>query len=261
MAYIGNILVSDRTLNEIKMAIGYPVIKDEFKFIMDDDQIKELVIAPSLETYFQYFPILERIVINIGGGMSTGEYPTPTETLGVIRSQFVPQTNTIFSNLNNNNFYANPFATANSVLSIGGRGGSGGGYGRFGTPNTYGSDLFNYQNRFLVDAQEAMNRVWYLQYDEQQNKVFYKSVTPGTFYFELAKWSRDVETVPIQKRQSFINYTRGMLKKSFANILGMTEGDLPVSIDVDNLNDEGDRLIENEINYWREASSIPMMRG
>lgn len=257
-SYISNINISDRTLNEIKKAIGFPVIQDEFSFIMTEEQIKELVIAPALETFYTYFPLMSSMSIASTGSEAVAEADAPENTIFLMRRQFVPQSSALggASLLQQGMFYGNPFYSASQVLSRGSYG-SGGNYG---TPFSYGNDLNTYQRRFYSESVESSNKVYYIKFDEQTNKVSYKSSIPGTFYFEFGLWSNDTEKIPMHRRQAFIKYAQGLLMKEFANILSFTESDLPVSIDKDYLSDQADKKMEESLQYFREASFIPVMR-
>ena len=258
MSYIENIQISEKSFNEIRTVLGFPVIDTEFETIMSNDDIKNYSIAPALETYFTYFPIPFPISIPVTGSSALQQYDAPENTLGIIREQFVPQSSTIGggSLMQQGMFYGNPFYSSSQVISKGSYGLG----GNFGTPFGYGKELFTYQNKFYNKSLEASNKVYYVKFDDENNQILFKANIPGTFYFEIATFSNDVDKIPIRKRQKFIQYAQGLLLKRFSSILALGESDLPSSLDVDYLNSEGDRLIELAEEYFREASSIPVMR-
>jgi hypothetical protein len=255
--YITNITIAEKTLNEIKKAIGYPVIQSEYDFVMDEDAIKDYIIGPALEEYFQYFPILENRELASAGSNSMVTIDAPDNTFGIFRHQFIPQSSGLPTNnlMNQGIFYDNPFASANNVLTRGGAGGS-----SFGTPFSYDRNLHTYQNRFYAKSIEAMNKVYFWEYHDDTNKLDLKASIPGAWYIQFAKFSNNVDSIPLRKRQSFIRYAQGMLMKQFSFILGLTNGELPVQINYDMLEDKGEKLVEESITYWRESSMIPTIR-
>jgi hypothetical protein len=273
-------IISDSDYNQILGAIGYPVIdNDTFSFLMDKDAILDTVIEPALEMYYSYHPFRFPIKLASTGANSMLSIPTiqegqtvnpdiptlPKEFLGIMRAQFVTSTS---SSPNANNpleqgyFYGNPFFTASQVLSsgssYGGGYGSGGGYG---TPYPLGFENDIYQRRFYLKSIESSNKVYWFKYDPQTKTLYAKSSISGMFYWEIATYNNDVSTIQMgMQKQSFIKYCKGALKLRLAEILGLTESDLPVSIDRDILIDSGDKMMEEALNYWQETASIAIMR-
>lgn len=258
MSYIENIQVSEKTLNEIKTALGYPVIDAELEDILSEQHIKEYVLGPSLETFFTYFPIRFQISIPVTGANAVQEYDAPINTLGLFKYQFVPQSSTIGGSnmMQQGMFYGNPFYSSSQVIS---RGSYGLG-GNFGTPFGYEKELFTYQNRFYNKSIESSNKVVFIQYNDNTRKLEYKANIPGVFSVELATYSSIVEDIPLRYRQKFLQYAKGKLLTNFANIMKLSESDLPSNIDADYLEDKGNTWIEEAETYFREASFIPMVR-
>lgn len=260
MNYIDNILVSDRFISEIKKVIGYPVINEEFSSILSDDDIKSLVIAPTLETFYTFFPIKQPMEISVSGGELLNEIQCPENTLGLVRAQFVSQSSTIQGNLmQTGSFYGNPFFSASQVLSQGASAFSAGA-GRFGTPFKYSFETSTYQRKFYTESIEGSNKAYRINYNENSNTLEVKSSIAGIFYIELALWSNDTDLIPMRRRQYVIKYAQGLLLQHFSGILKLSEADLPSSLDADFLNDKGNELLEEVLTYWREASSFQTMR-
>jgi len=258
MGYIDSIQISEKTLQEIKTVIGYPVIDSEFSAIMTDDQIKQFAIAPALETYFTYFPIAHPVTLPVTGGADIATLDAPENAIGIMRQQFIPQSANVSGGalMQQGMFYGNPFYSSSQVISKGSYGLG----GNFGTPFGYGKELFTYQNKFYTESLEASNTAYYVKFNDNENRIECKSSIPGIFYFEIGVFSNDVERIPIRKRQKFIEYAQGKLLKRFAGILLLSESDLPSTLDSSGLNDEGDRLIEAAETYFRESSTIPVIR-
>lgn len=260
MNYIDNILVSDQFINEIKKVIGYPVVNEEFSTIVSDDDIKSLIIGPTLETFYTYFPIKQSLEISVSGGELLSEIECPQTTLGLVRAQFVSQSSTIQGNLmQTGSFYGNPFFSASQVLSQGSSAFSAGS-GRFGTSFKYSFETSTYQRKFYTESIEGSNKAYRIHYNENNNTLEVKSSIAGIFYIELALWSNDTDLIPMRRRQNVIKYAQGLLLQHFAGILKMTEADLPSSLDADFLNEKGNTLLEEVLTYWREASTFQVMR-
>lgn len=252
---IENIEISEKDFNEIKKCIGYPVITDEFNYIITDEQIKEYSIAPALNEFYRWFPIIIQKAIPVSGGALI-EYECEDTVVGIFKNQFVPATSSYGTaqTMINGLFLMNPFASANQVSypSQNTRG--------FGTPYNYDFSQFAYQNRFLTESQEAMNSGQFVYYDEINNKIQLKSLLSGVFYLELASVSNSVNKIPFRLRPSFIKYAQSLLLENFAFILGLSETELPSSIDIDTLREKSDNYKEEVLTYWREASTGYVLR-
>lgn len=251
-----NIIISDKDFNEIRKAIGYPVITNEFDYIATEEQIKEYSIAPALQEFYRWFPIKKPLEIQVSSNVPT-EIECEEDTIGILLQQFIPSSSSLSSMgdvMNNGIFLGNPFASANqlSMMNQFSRG--------FGTVFNYEFSNFVYQNRFLNESTEAMNSGYYINYDEIQNKVTVKSLLPGVFYLELATVDSDVSKIPFRLKQSFIKYAQSVLLENFVYILGLSETELPSTIDVDRLKEKSDQLKEEVLTYWREASFSPVLR-
>jgi len=256
MSYITDVQIDDKTLKEIKKVIGYPIIDEEFSSILNDIDIIDYCVAPSLETYYTFFPQREELSLVVTGGSDIVEIACPENTLGLVRQQFVSQSSTVggLGNLSQGSFYANPFYTASQVTGQGFSGGS------FGTPFRYGSDTIVYQQKFYNESVEGSNKAYYVKYDENTNTLKLKSTIGGTFFIELATFTNDVSKIPLRKRQSFVKHTQALLLEHFANILKLSESELPSSLDSDAMIDKSEKFLEEVLTYWRESSTIPVLR-
>ncbi len=254
MNRIENITVSEKDLGEVKLVIGYPVIDQEFAHVMTDEQIKDYAIAPALQEFYTYFPMVipKEVPVSSNGLV---EVACEENVIGIYKQYFTALSSTLGSNMMNQGlFLGNPFASASQInySSANSRG--------YGTPYNYDFSLFSYQNRFLSESMEASNSGYYIDYNEIENTLKVKSLVSGTFYIELAAVGNDVSKVPFRLKQSFIKYAQSLLLDRFASILGMSESDLPSSIDVDALREKSTTLKEEVLLYWREASIGYAMR-
>jgi hypothetical protein len=261
MAYIENITISDKSLMEIKATVGGTLLSDEIEYLIEDQQILDYVVAPTLEKFFLYFPILVDFEIyNTASSDLPLEYDAPPRTLGIMRSQFIPLSSSIPNgdpSINSFGIYANPFASANGVLSINGSYGT----SSYSTPYDYGNSNFIYLNRQFQKSLESMNKAYYVRYDELKNKIYLKSDISGRFYLALGTYNDNFESsVPLRLRQSVIQYAQGLYRMRLADFLALNRDGLPFGIDLDELRTRGSELMEKELTYWSQASSIATAR-
>jgi len=257
---IDNIIISDKDYFNILKAIGYPVItEDTLSYLMTKEQIIDLVIEPSLETYYTHFPKRVPLSINSSGSNAIIALTTtdgvPENSFGVARAQFIPQSAAQpgLNPMDNSVFYQNPFYSASQVFSTNGMMG---GPGMYGTPFGYGFETIRYQRMFYTKSLESSNKVYWYKFDVAAKTLYTKSNIGGSFYFELACVDSNIDNIDFIKKQSFLNYCKGMLKTQISEILGLVEMDLPIQLDATRLKEDGDKLIEDNLLYWRESSSI-----
>jgi hypothetical protein len=253
--------INDTTYNQILTAIGFPVVDQEtINPFLTKENIKEYVIKPALVEFSTYFPQRQEISIPVSGTNGVAYYNTDISdrAFSMYYYKFSPASTTTGNGgiMSQGSFYLNPFFSASQVLSIGGPGAT----SRYGTPNSYGSEFNLYQQRFFNRSIESMNKVYYAKWDDQNRRLEIKSSLTGSFEITLALMNTDVEDIEYNRRQSFIRYCKGALKLQLVEILGLSQTDLPVSIETSDLKDDGKELIEKELEYWREASVFPIMR-
>jgi hypothetical protein len=254
--------INDSTYNQILTAIGFPVVdQDTINYLLTKDQIKDYVIKPALVEFSTYFPQRQEISIPVSGTNGVAYYNTDIsdKAFSMYYYKFSPASTTTGNGgiMNQGSFYANPFYSASQVLSIGGAGSASG----YGTPYPRGREQILYQQKFYQKSIETANRVYYAKWDDQNRRLEIKSSLTGSFEIILALINTDVEDIEYNRRQSFIRYCKGALKLQFAEILGLSQTDLPVSIETSDLKDDGKELMEKELEYWREASLFPVMRS
>lgn len=263
MAYIENVSVSDKTLTEIKSAIGWTLIGQELSFLIADNDIKNYVVAPTLETYYNYFPIIQEFTqYNTASSDLPLPYDAPKNTLGVVRQQFVPISSGIPNGdptTNTFGIYANPWASQSAVYSA--NGAWPGGAARYGTPYDYGSNNNIYQSKFFQKSLEQVNKAYYIRYDELENKLYLKSDTSGRFYIQFATFNPSWEDgVMLRQRQYAIKYAQGLFLTKIAQVLSLTRSELPSEIDAPTLKEDGKEMMEEVLQYWQNSSSMPAMR-
>lgn len=261
---IDNVLISERDYNNILTAIGYPVIDTEtLSYLITEDQIKDLVIAPALETFFQFFP--KRTPISISAAGTTGvqeiKENIPSNAFGIVSLQFVSQSASSLgvSVMDAGLFYQNPFFTSSQIYSMGSGGGVGG-TAVYGVPFSYGFETQRFQKLFYAKSLEASTKAYWYRFDPATKTLFLKSNLAGNFYVDFACLENNVDNIDFTKKQSFLRYCKGALKLQIADTLSLVETELPVQLNKDLLKEDGNSLIEKELQYWQEASTIPAMR-
>lgn len=263
MAYIENVSISDKTLIEIKSALGWTLLAQELTYLISDPDIKNYVVAPTLETYYNYFPVIEEFTqYNTASSDLPLPYDAPKNTLGIVRQQFVPISSGIPNGdptTNTFGIYANPWASSSSVYSANGAWPGGG--SRYGTPYDYGSNNNIYQSKFFQKSLEQVNKAYFVRYDELENKLYLKSDTSGRFYIQFATFNPSWEEgVILRQRQYAIKYAQGLFLTKIAQILSLTRSELPSEIDTQTLREEGKEMMEEVVTYWRDVSTIATAR-
>jgi hypothetical protein len=231
---IENIQISDADYHSILAGIGYPALdEDSIYSIITKEQIKELVIEPSLEDYYKFFPKRDTVTVASPGSGAIASFDCTTISgiqapiIGIIKMQFIKQSSSTpgQSIMDNGSFYPNAFFSASQVISVGG---SNFGVGsQYGSPYGYGQESIVYLKRFYTSSVESSNKVY-----------------------------PDIDNIQFTKKRSFINYCKGKLKLQVAETLSLIELDLPAQLNQDALQDKGEKLIEDELTHWRESSSI-----
>jgi len=262
---ISGIIINDSDYHSILQGIGYPALsEDDIYTIISKEQIEELVIEPALEDYYKFFPHRIPVQFQVSGSGAMNEYNIPTtvsgQVIGVLQAKFVPQSSSVpgQSLMDAGSFYQNAFFSASQVLGLGG---SAFGVGSsYGTPYGYGQESLVYLKRFLTSSIESSNKVYYYKYDPYTKKLYYKTNISGVFYFELGITDNNIDNIQFDKKRSFLDYCKGKIKLTVAETLSLIELDLPATLNVDLLQDKGEKLVEDTLNYWRESSSFMGMR-
>ena len=110
MTYLENFSVSDSFLERVKESIGYPLVDaDTLSELFDDNWIKENICAREAEQFFNFFPLVVNVPINVSGTAEVS-VEAPSNCLGIVHSAFVES-----GGGNNNLMSGNPFYTSSIV--------------------------------------------------------------------------------------------------------------------------------------------------
>lgn len=263
---IENVIISDRYLNEIKKAIGYPTINDEFSSMgIDETYIKEMVIAPAMEEYFTYFPKLEKAKVSVGGQSPTS-IDMPSNYLGIIYSQLLGQNQTTngLGSSPTSALYDKIGADIGGVIPFGGLGQNiQAGNGLYGTGLNYGVNAsLGMQMQMLNNGFTKKGFGFRVQPNFDTNKIDIYSTKQGVVEVWIGLYSSDFNTaIEMKYRPYMIKFCQGKLLENIAEILKFETSDLPSSFDQGTIDDRASDLIEEAVTYFREVSSVISQTG
>lgn len=242
--YLENFAVSDSFLSKVKESIGYPLVDEEtLNELFTDDWIKENICGREAETFFNFFPLVVNVPINVSGTAEVS-VEAPSNCLGIVHSAFVES-----GGGNNNLMSGNPFFTS-SIVSV-----SSSIARNYGSPYDFNSWMFSSsQQQFFNKALQNSNKSFYAYFDEIHHKLIAKSTLPGTVSIDAGCYAESVDMIPKRLRTKYLELCQASLAIKFASALRMQNSDLPLSIDVDAIydtyTDKKDVLTE-----WMQANS------
>ena len=242
--YLENFSVSDSFLSKVKESIGYPLVDEEtLNELFTDDWIRENICGREAETFFNFFPLVVNVPINVSGTAEVS-VEAPKNTLGIVHSAFVES-----GGGNNNLMSGNPFYTS-SIVSV-----SSSIARNYGSPFDWNSYYYSAsQQQFFNKALQNSNKSFYAYFDEIHHKLIAKSTLPGTVSIDAGCYAESVDMIPKRLRTKYLELCQASLAIKFASTLRMQNSDLPLSIDVDAIydtyTDKKDDLIE-----WMQTNS------
>ena len=248
--YLENFSVSDSFLSKVKESIGYPLVDtDTLSELFDDNWIKENICGRNAEIFFNYFPLVTNIGVNVSGTAEVS-VDSPKNTLGIVHSAFVES-----GGGNNNLMSGNPFFTS-SIVSV-----SSSIARNYGTAFDWNSYFYSSsQQQFFNKALQNSNKSFYAYFDEIHHKLIAKSTLPGTVSIDAGCYAESVDMIPKRLRVKYLELCQVSLAIKFASTLRMQNSDLPLSIDVDAIydtyTDKKDALIE----WMQQNSTYCIMR-
>lgn len=248
--YLENFSVSDSFLSKVKESIGYPLVDaDTLSEFFDDNWIKENICGREAETFFNFFPLVVNVPINVSGTAEVS-VDAPLNCLGVVHSAFVES-----GGGNNNLMSGNPFYTS-SIVSV-----SSSVARNYGTPFDYNSYYYSSsQQNFFNKALQNSNKSFYAYFDEIHHKLIAKSTLTGTVSVDAGCYAESVDMIPKRLRTKYLELCQSALAIRFARTLQMQNSDLPLSIDVDAILDENKEIHENLVEWMQQNSTYCIMR-
>ena len=248
--YLENFDVSDSFLSKVKESIGYPLVDEEtLNELFTDDWIRENICGREAETFFNFFPLVVNVPINVSGTAEVS-VDAPLNCLGVVHSAFVES-----GGGNNNLMSGNPFYTS-SIVSV-----SSSIARNYGTPFDYSSFYYSAsQQKFFNQALQNSNKSFYAYFDEIHHKLIAKSTLVGTVSVDAGCYAESVDMIPKRLRTKYLELCQSALAIRFARTLQMQNSDLPLSIDVDSILDENKEIHENLVEWMQQNSTYCIMR-
>ena len=214
-SYLNNFSVSDNFLSKVKESIGYPLVDaDTLSELFTDDWIKENICGRNAEIFFNYFPLVTNIGINVNGTMEVS-VDSPKNTLGIVHSAFVES-----GGGDNNLISGNPFYTS-SIVSV-----SSSIARNYGTPYDFNSWMFSSsQQQFFNKALQNSNKSFYAYFDELNEKIVCKSTLVGTISVDVGIYGESEESIPKRLRAKYLELCQASLAMRFAETLKMQNSD------------------------------------
>ena len=248
--YLENFQVSNSFLERVKESIGYPLVDtDTIGELFTDDWIRENICGREAETFFNFFPLVVNVPINVSGTAEVS-VEAPSNCLGIVHSAFVES-----GGGNNNLMSGNPFFTS-SIVSV-----SSSIARNYGTPFDYSSFYYSAsQQNFFNKALQNSNKSFYAYFDEIHNKLIAKSTLTGTVSIDAGCYAESVDMIPKRLRTKYLELCQSALAIQFARTLQMQNSDLPLSIDVDSILDENKEIHENLVEWMQQNSTYCIMR-
>ena len=248
--YLNNFSVSEDFLEQTKESIGYPLVDtDTIAELFEDNWIKKNIIARQAEVFFNYFPLVTNIGVQVNGTAEVS-VDAPPRTLGIVHSAFVQS-----GGGNDNLMSGNPFYTA-SVTSI-----SSSTMRNYGTPFDYNSYYYSSsQQRFFNNALNNSNKSFYAWYDELNNKLVCKSTLVGTISIDCGCFAESTEQIPRRLRTRFLNLCQYALAMRFGETLKLQNSDLPLSIDANEVYDSNKEKYDDLLEWCQNNSTYCIMR-
>ena len=248
--YLENFSVSDSFLSKVKESIGYPLVDEEtLNELFTDDWIRENICGRNAEIFFNYFPLVTNIGVNVNG-TSEVSVDSPKNTLGIVHSAFVES-----GGGNNNLMSGNPFYTS-SIVSV-----SSSIARNYGTPFDLNSFYYSAsQQQFFNKALQNSNKSFYAYFDEVHHKLIAKSTLSGTVSIDAGCYAESVDMIPKRLRTKYLELCQSALAIRFARTLQMQNSDLPLSIDVSAILDENKEIHENLTTWMQQNSTYCIMR-
>lgn len=240
-----NFIVSDDFLSQVKESIGYPLVdNDILAELFTDEWIKKNICGREAEVFFNYFPLVTNISINVNG-TSEVSVNAPLNCLGIVHSAFVDGGGSA------NLMSGNPFYTS-SITSI-----SSSTARNYGTPFDFNSYYYSsvQQNFFNKALQNQLGaKSFYAYYDEINDKIVAKSVMNGTISVDCGCYAENTDSIPRRLRVRYLNLCQYSLACKFAEILKMQNSDLPLSIDCSEIY-ESNKEKYDELREWMQNNS------
>ena len=248
--YLENFSVSDSFLERVKESIGYPLVDaDTLSELFTDDWIKENICAREAEQFFNFFPLVVNVPINVSGTAEVS-VEAPKNTLGIVHSAFVESGGGNNNLMSGNSFYTSSIVSVSSSIAR-----------NYGSPFDWNSWMYSSsQQQFFNKALQNSNKSFYAYFDEVHHKLIAKSTLTGTISIDAGCYAESVDMIPKRLRTKYLELCQSALGVKFASILKMQNSDLPLSIDTDSIYDTNFDAHEKLVEWCQANSTYCIMR-
>ena len=243
------ITITDSYLNLIKSALGYPT--EDGEFLLTDPQIKEFCIAPAPRQYFAKFPYSVQTEYDISfNELLSVNYPDE-DTYGItdarITHQEYPTADSSWTNFLYTAQYNNQVSTKN--------------FGRAGyNPNSLSqASMTAYQ---ALRSKANMSKTIRIHVNHEERLITAETNRGSKLLVTWAKYSDDFTNVRYNYIQDVIELSQGHMMKHAARTMGIFQNtNMPVNINYDFLNSEGDALLTKVLDKWNEISGVLLIKN
>lgn len=248
--YLENFSVSNSFLERVKESIGYPLVDaDTLNEIFDDNWIRENICAREAEQFFNFFPLVVNVPINISGTTEVS-VEAPQNTLGIVHSAFVESGGDNMNLMSGNPFYTSSIVSVSSSIAR-----------NYGTPFDWNSYYYSAsQQQFFNKALQNSNKSFYAYFDELHDRIVAKSTLAGMVSVDVGLYGESEESIPKRLRVKYLELCQTALGVKFASILKMQNSDLPLSIDTDAIYDTNFDAHEKLVEWCQSNSTYCIMR-
>ena len=243
---MSDILIEDNYLGLIKKVIASPMVES---LLLDDEEIKDLIIFPVLQKYFTKFPLREEYQTSINGEMSVA-FPDDY-TFGVLDARVVdigllPGSGTSFWDL-----VMFQMSTSNTATIKG--------VGAYGVKGYNPSQLMQQRDmeRYRFKSQQNMYTTIKTRVDlENRRLIVYSSIT-GALNITWAKYSNDFSTVKFERRDDVIKLCQAELLDHLIDSASiLSDSGLEININIEKLSERSSKLKEDIQTKWDAIPDI-----
>lgn len=247
-------VVPEPVLAQIKSIIQFPIIEE---LILEDDEIKQYCIHPSMQEYFTKFPVLKDAQYSITGYLEV-PFPTP-ETFGTLETRVVNRAGGVGS-AGRSQFWNILTYQSMSGNYRGLKSGTLGG-GNYGTRfNFNGLSQQNFASRQVFDSM-MNNSSSYARTDPYERKVKAYSDVGASLLIKWAMWSLQFADVRYSWQQDVIALSQARLLRYLARSAEiMSNSNIETQVNADALKSEADSMREDVMTRWREIPNIVSFR-
>jgi len=216
---------------------------------LNEDQIKNNLIAPVFKEYFRWFPIEDYTNITVSQNFEIDFPDASTFSVKDVRLstktlQYAPTTNP----------FVNQCFIRNATGSYG--------YGMYGTRNNYGFTRSQIYRDIEMQSYIDKAKTFKWRVLKNQRKIVGYSNIEGAVEITWAKLSDDWDYIAFEQQQDVIDLCQGKLLKYFGHLRKQSENpNVPIELNGDDMIEQGKELEDKVYEKWHNMSVPVIMRG